>query len=687
MTARKRQPESRSAFRSGVLLMFTLVLCMGAVSGSVELAQRLDGLLGREAVTLKVDNVAALANLTTKLLRDGQLVEIAGRITPGDCGGQTVYWDEGSSTTANGITVFDELSGGRFKSVDTATINIKQGGARGDGVTDDRAAIQACVALATNGKIFIPPGTFIVSSPGITIDEPMTIEGVDWQGSILQSNAQGYAVLTFTEHAGNTNRGQVHAKNFQVKIPDADEDSIGIHCLEGTEVLNHVYLERVYVLGDSGSKLGKGIVLENCLEGGLKDCYVRYFDHNLEFSGSGGGQSNAMTITGCLFREGQVGIYGEAQSVQIIGGTIEGNSEQGIYSTGGLWTVCGVHFEQVAASHAGVVNWQLSGDARAASLGNTFYGTAADGKDLYVDSSATSVKVASYGDTFTAGINNSGTSGTSTIRVDSEQNPGSGTRVGLIATNYIDATSHDWFMQGNLRMTPTANGLSTVRYNMADGTSAFQFGTGSSTYGMWFGNLTPDLTNQTVVKGSAWTDFQDPARAVLAVAGARIFHAMSTGAYAPSDKELGFWNGTNIFAGAKGVHLQRTSDTEIAVQNSSDAAGALTSRYAVASFTIGGSLNEAQCAGQVYNNTGASGECTIVLPPAAAGMRVAFVCTAAQDITLDCDDADKIEGTSAVGGRLSSDQTIGSRVFLFAPDATNWLYETPAVGTWTDLDP
>lgn len=83
-----------------------------------------------------------------------------------------------SLTEATAVTIDDTLyilDGVTSKKVTAATTrkfmspwyNVKDFGALGDGVTDDTAAIQATIdaALAGGGGVFIPAGTFVVTSP------------------------------------------------------------------------------------------------------------------------------------------------------------------------------------------------------------------------------------------------------------------------------------------------------------------------------------------------------------------------------------------------------------------------------------------------------------------------------------------------------------------------------------------
>ncbi|GEM_PF-2713216 len=53
----------------------------------------------------------------------------------------------------------------KIKLIRTDVVNVKNYGAKGDGVTDDTAAINAAVSSANNVHVYLPPGTYKVSAP------------------------------------------------------------------------------------------------------------------------------------------------------------------------------------------------------------------------------------------------------------------------------------------------------------------------------------------------------------------------------------------------------------------------------------------------------------------------------------------------------------------------------------------
>lgn len=100
--------------------------------------------------------------------------------------------------------------------------------------------------------------------------------------------------------------------------------------------------------------------------------------------------------------------------------------------------------------------------------------------------------------------------------------------------------------------------------------------------------------------------------------------------------------------------------------------------------TDGATLAAADVGGQVYTNTGSAGSITFNLPAAVAGMHVTVIASAANAITINPDDSDKILVlTNATGDATSSDGSQGACVTLVAVDTTNWMVVSQ-IGTWAD---
>lgn len=153
-----------------------------------------DGGLKLGHLTMIVNTIADL-----KALAAGQFpsVQVLGYYAAGDGGGDIFRWNSASTAADNGGTVIIPNSApgtGRWERV-YETINVKKFGAKGDGVTDDTAAIQATInAVSTDGggTVIIPPsnGSYRVT---LTHQTP-TSYSFHKIALLLKSDVQIYAV-------------------------------------------------------------------------------------------------------------------------------------------------------------------------------------------------------------------------------------------------------------------------------------------------------------------------------------------------------------------------------------------------------------------------------------------------------------------------------------------------------------
>lgn len=101
-----------------------------------------------------------------------------------DDGGQGLFIYTPSDTTSadNGGTIIVDSVGDRWHRAFTGAVNVKWFGAKGDGGTDDTAAIQA--ALNSSTGVQIPAGTYITSAPLNIILDGSEVSG-DSSGNTL----------------------------------------------------------------------------------------------------------------------------------------------------------------------------------------------------------------------------------------------------------------------------------------------------------------------------------------------------------------------------------------------------------------------------------------------------------------------------------------------------------------------
>lgn len=90
---------------------------------------------------------------------------VTGYDTSGDGGGGPYYYDSTDTTSLdNGGTIIVTSDGGRWKLIDHGYLTVKQFGAKGDGSTDDSAAITAAHAYvqSVGCKLHFPHGTYVL---------------------------------------------------------------------------------------------------------------------------------------------------------------------------------------------------------------------------------------------------------------------------------------------------------------------------------------------------------------------------------------------------------------------------------------------------------------------------------------------------------------------------------------------
>lgn len=129
--------------------------------------------------------------------------------------------------------------------------NVRSHGARGDGRTDDTAAIQKTVDAASSGakSVFVPPGTYRTSGPGIRITgSGVALLGAGEYASILEHSGDGPAVTI-----GDGRNLCLDNRIAGLKIASANARSDGILLNDMAVRYN---IENVTV---SGFAAGKGI--------------------------------------------------------------------------------------------------------------------------------------------------------------------------------------------------------------------------------------------------------------------------------------------------------------------------------------------------------------------------------------------------------------------------------------------
>jgi len=132
----------------------------GALQASI------DDLMSKSQV--QVDNIAALRLLSKLVYKNAAT---AGYYLKGDGGAGTYYYDAADTTSVDdGGAIIVAADGGRWKLIYDGEINVKQYGAKCDGVFDDSLRIQA--AINYGKPLYAPEGTSLM-----TLSQNITLEG------------------------------------------------------------------------------------------------------------------------------------------------------------------------------------------------------------------------------------------------------------------------------------------------------------------------------------------------------------------------------------------------------------------------------------------------------------------------------------------------------------------------------
>lgn len=240
-----------------------------------------------------------------------------------------------SSTRAGKFLKFDTTGAPTVEAVPGPTLSVKDFGAKGDGVTNDTAAIQAAIDHvygAGGGTVFFPSGTYLVTSVVRNWTNPITVNltGEGKRSTILKkfdtsstpildlsgiaSMLEPYSEISEMEIDGNNvaNVNGIRATNF------------------GRWVLRNVFIEKCnYALYCRG-----GLVFDvyDCtFQANLYGYYCEKSANNV--------YSNLVTFYGGQFSgNSQWGLYiKQAAGVHIVGTDISFNGTSGDTGTGGIY--------------------------------------------------------------------------------------------------------------------------------------------------------------------------------------------------------------------------------------------------------------------------------------------------------------------------------------------------------------
>lgn len=215
-----------------------------------------DKLLGNDGTNLifkksdiAADTVSEMTARTKSSLINGERMYVRGHTTISDGGGGVFYWSSINTDTADAGNIFsaDEGGDGRWlrENIDEAFFDVRHFG--GSGVTGSVANALAAADTAGGGIVFLPAGTYSVTSD-MEIGDNVQLVG-EGASSVIQPSAAVTNVIS-SKDFGTTNRSNISLKNFAI-IPATFNDYDQAIRLQGFGFV----LEDLNIEG-SGSVLG-----------------------------------------------------------------------------------------------------------------------------------------------------------------------------------------------------------------------------------------------------------------------------------------------------------------------------------------------------------------------------------------------------------------------------------------------
>ncbi len=280
---------------------------------------------------------AALSALTTASgLVNNAVYIVAGAAAAGDGGAGMFRYVAGSTTTVDNGMVLTAVNGRLFR-LATGEIEAQWYGAKGDGVTDDTAALNAWLAylvangaegLLNNGN-YLTTSKLIIDESSVTTEEltRVSIRGEGDGNTAIQSNHAGRCI----EYQGGTGGGLGSYIKFSG-----------------------------FRLNGSGQVGGVGLWLDNCAWAHFEDmtisafergidgtdvlstvfdsCRIRFNFMGFRFAYSDASRPNAITFRDCIIGANYTygGLITGGASINIRGGSLEGNGQtEGVPTVGG----------------------------------------------------------------------------------------------------------------------------------------------------------------------------------------------------------------------------------------------------------------------------------------------------------------------------------------------------------------
>jgi hypothetical protein len=207
---------------------------------------------------------------------------------------------------------------------------VYAGGAKGDGVTNDHAAIAAAIAAAQSqynttgfiGTVYFPRGTYLTNTALSITASPVNFVGAGLRGVTIKAGAAMTAIFNFADIAQNT------YFSFSDMILNANGNAD--YCIKSSK-LDHGIFQRLYLTGSKVCALSIGYGWCN----DILECEIVYnANDGIRLTDN---SNNAVNIKNTkVFANDGIGIniLGGGLGISIHGCTIESNKICGVYAVG-----------------------------------------------------------------------------------------------------------------------------------------------------------------------------------------------------------------------------------------------------------------------------------------------------------------------------------------------------------------
>lgn len=259
--------------------------------------------------------------------------------------------------------------------------NVKHYGAKGDGATDDRAAIQACVNDGS-GTVYFPPGTYIINT-ALFIPGNIRLVGAGMHTTTLKAAASMPDTDTVLKGVGNADWHLASAdpnvvmQDFCVDAnaanrPDSGSSGLG-HCIwfrggNSAPSDNHIYTRLKLINAPA-----MALALQNCRYAHVEGCYVS--DTGADGVSFWGVAEGHRVIGNTIRRNGDDSVAFNNQAQDASNNDIKSNQQENVV----VGNVLGPGFMTAWSTQGGGNGVAVNGPQRITIAGNTIFGTIANG--------------------------------------------------------------------------------------------------------------------------------------------------------------------------------------------------------------------------------------------------------------------------------------------------------------------